>query len=338
MIYLETYFDLCNGVIPQMVLSAMLLQAGNQRASAYKNALTVNLTSSNTFSFDGYFLTLQGVLPLTESRYLLTVPSLINRIGAMNNENVIQLNDLVGLPVNGFSPRPGLTPVALPPNIANLSEGVLVLEKRLAYLLLLQAKRNNLNILYNYLYYTRLAGEIQRRTNAKSPQITNNSSGSYISGWVYSYTVDVYGRSTSITNACISNLFTTYSALKSLLPATATTFELICDWLQIEMSKDNPVTLPNLDFDLLTSNIADTIAQLRYQEPLHDPQGLVSIDNQGDVSSEITANGDSASPPIDLPSNPYSQQNSDSPLIDRPSADYSSLASNSPTTDPLPGC
>jgi hypothetical protein len=335
MIYQETYFSDCHGVIPQIVLSSMLIQAGNIRASAYKNALTVDLSTANTFNFNGYFLELQGVLPFTESRYLLTVPSIINRVGAMNNENVSMLNDLVGLPVAGFA-RTTDREVELPPNIDNLSQGVLVLEKRLAYLLLLQAKRNNLNTLYNYLYYTRLAGELSRNVNQKFPVITQNSTGSYISGWIYSYSEQhAFGRSAVITNACIANLFTTYPSLKRPLPQT---FEDICDWLALEMDKSDPITLPDLDFDLLVNNIAETVERLRYQEPPHDPLGLVSIDNQGDVSSEITSTGDNASQPVPLPDNPYSQGSNDSPLIDRPSADYSSLTNSEPTTDPLPSC
>jgi hypothetical protein len=333
MIYQEAYFDNCHGTIPQIVLSSMLLQAGNIRASAYKNALTVDLSNANNFTFNGYFLELQGLLPFVESRYLLSVPSIISRVGAMNSENVLMFSDLMGLPVNGFT-RTTDREVALPPNIDNLSTGVLVLEKRLAYLLLLQAKRNNLTTLYNYLYYTRLSSEIQRFTNVKEPLL--NANPVYISGWIYTYpSQHALGRSTSIVNACISNLFTTYPSLKRSLPQT---FENICDWLTLEMDKSDPITLPDLDFDLLVNNIAETVETLRYQELPHDPLGLVSIESQGDVSSEITSSGDNASQPVSLPDNPYRQTNSDSPLIERPSADYSSLTDSSPITDPLPSC
>jgi hypothetical protein len=344
MIYLESYFDDCNGLIPQIVLSAMALQAGNIRANVYKNALTVDLSAANTFSFDGYFLTLEGILPLTESRYLLTVPSLISRIGAMNSENLLVLSDTLGLPVDGFDPRPNLEPVQLPPRIENLSTGVLVLEKRLAYLLLLQSKRNNLRTLYNYLYYTRLAGEIERFINTKTGilgvRVSGNSVQEYIAGWEYKY-IQIYPlrRSASITKVCIDNLFQTYPSLKRLLPDTAIYLESISDWLRVEMSNDNPVTLPNLDFDLLVGNIAEKIADLRYQEPPHDPLGSVlNDDNFGDVSSEISGGGGDASSPVGLPNDPYSSQGSDSPLVDRPSQNYGSPANNSPTTDPLPGC
>jgi hypothetical protein len=353
MIYLENYFDDCNGVIPQLVLSAMALQAGNIRANVYKNALTVDLSAANTFSFDGFFLTLQGILPLTESRYLISVPSLISRIGAMNSENLLVLNDLLGLPVAGFDPRPNLRPVVLPPAIDNLSAGVLVLEKRLAYLLLLQAKRNNLNILYNYLYYTRLAGELARYQNTKSAVIVNvppsavvvgnqavyTGGYSYIGGWNYFYIEEhPLGRSTSITNICINNLFNTYPSLKRLLPNTAIDLETICDWLQIEMTKDDPIKLPDLDFNLLVDKIADKIAELRYQEPARNPLGTVMNENGEDVDGTISGTSTSGTDFVPVPQFAFSYAESESPLVDRPSADYSSLTNSSPTTDSLPPC
>lgn len=350
MIYQETYFDDCHGVIPQIVLSSMLLQAGNIRASAYKNALTVDLSTANTFSFNGYFLELQGILPFTESRYLLTVPSIINRVGAMNGENVSMLNDLIGLPVNGFI-RTTANEVTLPPNIDNLSQGVLVLEKRLAYLLLLQAKRNNLNTLYNYLYYTTLASDITRRSNTKVPVTTTVGGGAttspsgatytsgytYISGFIYGSISEPQGRSTIILSSCIRNLFATYPSLIRPLPNN---FADICDWLEVEMVKSDPITLPDLDFDLLVGNIAEIIEALRYIESLHDPQGLVPNDAI-DVSSEIgpisgIENG--SAPTLELPVNVYTDPGNLSPLEDRPSANNSSLTGSSPKTDPLPPC
>ncbi len=335
MIYPDTYYDDCHGLIPQLVLSAMILEAGNIRSSAYKNALQVDLSAANTFSFDGYLLTLQGRLPFTESRYLLTLPSVINRVSAMNSENVSMLTDLMGLPVAGFS-RTAQIEVSLPPDIGNLSTGILVVEKRLAYLLLLQAKRNNLNILYNYLYYTRLAGELARSANTTVPY----SAGNGLFGVLYNYVlIHPLSRSTSITIACLDNLYKTYPSLKRVIPATIVTLDEISDWLQTQMSSDNPITLPDLDFYLLVGNVAEKVAELRYQAPPHDPLGVVLNESGSDVSSEITSTGASVSPEVALPdSNPFTSGSESDPLVDRPSADYSSLTNNSPTTDSLPPC
>ena len=341
MIYQETYFDDCHGLIPQVVLSAMLLQAGNIRAATYKNALTVDLSDANNFTFNGYFLQLDGILPFVESRYLLTVPSIINRVGAMNSENVLQFSDMMGLPVNGFT-RTTDREVTLPTGIENLSTGVLVLEKRLAYLLLLQAKRNNLNILYNYLYYTTLASDFTERVNTKEyllPRIGVFQSFVTVfkGGWNHGHFFRPRGRLIPVTAMCMSNLFNTYPSLKRYIPTTD--FSGVCDWLELEMAKNDPVTLPDLDFDLLVDKIADRVAASRYIEPLNVPQGFVPNEDSGsDVDSGISgeSTGDGGSD-VATPDSPFASDDSDSPLDDNPS-DEQSASNNSPTTDPLPPC
>ena len=351
MIYQETYFDDCHGLIPQIVLSAMLLQAGNIRAATYKNALTVDLSDANNFTFNGYFLQLDGILPFVESRYLLTVPSIINRVGAMNSENVLQFSDMMGLPVDGFT-RTTDREVTLPTNIENLSTGVLVLEKRLAYLLLLQAKRSNLNILYNYLYYTTLASDFTERINTTEflppgREVFQSIVIWFYGGTVYNHFFRPRGRLVVVLQLCMNNLFATYPSLMRYIPITnifnsVLTFSEVCDWLELEMAKNDPVTLPDLDFDLLVDKIVDRVADLRYIELLNDPQGFVPLGSESDVSSEIQAqdqSGESGNNDVPRMITLFPDNNNDmSPFQDRPSSNQSSTGGGSPKTDPLPPC
>ncbi|WP_373545028.1 hypothetical protein [Chamaesiphon sp.] len=352
MIYDSTYFDNCNGVIPQIVLSSCLLQAGNERAALYKNQLTTDNSQTTTFSFDGDFLTINGVLPLAESSYLITKPSLISRIGAINSENASMFSDILGLPVAGFDPRPGLTPVVVPLIATNLSNGILVLEKRLAYLLLLQQKRNYLIQLYNYLNYTRLASELVRTRNIATPIIgevvpatatttggTATFTGAVIGtvGWDYTYEIDPIVRVGSIIGTCLSNLYTTYPDLYRLLPTISGLSDL-SDWVVAEMQKPDPILLPPIDFNLLVDNIADTINEARQQPAPREPLGVVMNDNQSDVSSTISGLVSNGNNNVETPSNTFSETTNDARALSEPSSSNTSPLTPDRPNNSLPPC
>jgi hypothetical protein len=156
MIYPPTYFDDCHGLIPQTVLSIMALQAG--LTAGRKNSFVADNTNALNFTLDSQtntisVLTLTGYLVIAEARYLLSQQSIVDRVNALNDSNISLLADAIGLPHDSFDLRPALTPVSLPSGINHLSTGELLIEKRLAYLLLHLQKINNLKSLYNFLRF-----------------------------------------------------------------------------------------------------------------------------------------------------------------------------------------
>jgi hypothetical protein len=350
MLYTSNYFDNCNGLIPQIVLSSCLLQAGNERAAIYKNQLTTDNSKTTTFSFDGSFLNIRGLLPLAESRYLITQSSLINRIGAVNSENASMFGDIIGLPVNGFLPRSTQQSVVLPSNVESLSIAPLVIEKRLAYLVLLQQKRNRLIELYNFLHYTNLASAVIRSRNVVEPVIgiisyrTAVWNGNSLTiadqlngviGYNYSYVSDPVGRSTSIVDICLNALARTYPDMLRFNTGNKT-LEQWSEWVVTELAKNNPILISPIDFNLLVDSVSEAVAAIRLQPTPRNPLGYVANESGTDVSATISS-GDSRNDSVDVPT-PFGSSGNDSPLLPAtPTQDYQSQTNQNPS-DTLPPC
>jgi hypothetical protein len=330
MFYPSTYFDTCNGLLPQVVLSSMLLQAANERSKAYAGVFLTDISQSTTFALAGdlsdvSYLSISGWLPIAEARYLITQQSIVSRVSAMNAFNVVAFTDIIGLPQAGFNPR-NLPAVVLPVGIDHLSRDELVLEKRLAYLLIRLHKRNLLYNLYN----------IVRAIFVNS--ITNTVS---IVGTNYVQSANKVLH-IPLVNYCLGRLFTDYPRLEIIIFGSASSYtdptrlETISGWLLTQLQSSNPELIPSVDLEFIRNLLGDvydyskdnTTEAYSSNEPT-----LTTVTAAGDVSSEIKSAGGSSrenSVPI-LPLSFFgdndSKVSSDSPIEPR---------SNSPLNQDTP--
>jgi hypothetical protein len=268
--------------------------------------------------------------------------------------------DIIGLPVNGFLPRSTQQSVVLPPNIESLSIAPLVIEKRLAYLVLLQQKKNRLIELYNFLHYTNLASVLIRSRNVVEPVIgvisyrsavwTGNSvtitgEATGVIGYNYSYVSDPVGRSTSIVDICLNALIKTYPDMLRFNVGSKTLSQW-SEWVVTELAKNDPILISPIDFNFLVDSVSEAVTAIRLQPIPRERLGYVANESGTDVSATISS-GDSRSDSVDVPT-PFggsgngSSENggsgNDSPLLPAtPTQDYQPQTNQSPN-DTLPPC
>jgi hypothetical protein len=336
MFYPSTYFDTCNGLIPQVVLSSMLLQAANERSKAYAGVFLTDISQSTTFSLTGdlsdvSYLNISGWLPIAEARYLITQQSIVSRISAMNAFNVVAFTDIIGLPQAGFNPR-NLPAVALPAGIDHLSSGDLILEKRLAFLLLRLHKRNLLYNLYNVLRAIVLNSTVNTYTYSASL------------GYTASASKVLHLR---LINSFLYRLFAIYPRLEIAIfgsisdPTDVDRLENISDWLKLQLESSNPTLIPYIDPGFINDLISD-VSDSASSDVVAATSGVgfdTAITAAGDVSSEISSTGSTSGNPIYVPlfgelNDPASGAGSDSPIAPR---DNSPLNNDKPVNS-LPEC
>lgn len=306
MLYSPDYFDTCNGLVPQIVLSSMLLQAGNNRTRAYANVFQTDISDTTTWNLAGdlsdvTYLNISGWLPVMESRYLISQQSIVSRVSAMNQFNVDIFADAVGLPQAGFS-HPNLPEVVLPPGITNLSTEELVLEKRLAFLLIKLHKQNLLKAFHNIIYSIVLHVRIQPVVAAG---ITSPNFILHVNS----------------INYFIGKLFTAYPRLEIQIfgqesdPTDELRLETISDWILAQLQSPDPVLVPVFPPDFIESLFGEFVP------PRNRLNANVetAITAGEDVSSEISSSepdNPNAIPPIPTFGNNNSS-NSDSPIEPR---------------------
>lgn len=297
----------------------MLLQAGNIRSA--KNLIVNDQSGAITFNVAGERLNISGYLPIAEARYLLTLPSIISRVNALNSENVALLNDSIGLPQAGFTRLAALRPVTLPPNVEHLSSGQLVVEKRLMYLLLDLQKRQNLTSFYNFLRWVYLSSitKLVTLTTTVISAATANGDGtvSYDNRNVYSWTYGAEVSSLQVIDICIDELFKKYKFLKATINSTFigtyagdNRLKRLTEWVVMQLDSDFPEYVPFIDIGYVADDVSDLITIAFTLPPF--PADSYSTTIQGDVSSEI-GSGDSVS----LAPNPYGDTLTDNPFVTR---------------------
>jgi hypothetical protein len=279
MIYPPTYFDNCNGLIPQIVLSSMLLQAGNERTRQYNNAFLKDISDAvNWFqntSEGKTFLNISGYLPLVESRYLINTLNIVERISALNSFDASSLSDATGLPVDVFA-HPALQSVTLPPDIPHLSIDELVVETRLAYLLLLLEKKNNLIAFYNCLNAIKIFA---------TSRLWDVATLSYTTDCILNKVVEI----------CFENLFQKYRRLKPKITgieSEANKLEFASDWLKLQMESSNPEHIPKIDLVDFVDGISEIINAFKSQVTFPVNTSIFVVGGN-DVSSEISSGGNS---------------------------------------------
>jgi hypothetical protein len=336
MFYPSNYFDTCNGLIPQVVLSSMLLQAANERSKAYSGVFLTDISQSTTWTLAGdlsdiSYLNISGWLPIAESRYLISQQSIVSRISAMNPFNVVAFTDILGLPQAGFNPR-SLPAVVLPAGVEHLSTGDLILEKRLAYLLIRLHKRNLLYNLYNVL----------RAIVVNS--VVNTYSFAPGTGYAINQHPVLFMK---LVNLFLGNLFAVYPRLEQIIfngfsdPTNVNRLEDISEWLKLQLESSNPMLIPYIDPDFI-NGLIDTASDTASSDVVAATAGGTAFETTitaaGDVSSEITSTGSSSGNPIYIPLfgelNDPANNSSDSPIAPR---DNSPLNNDKPVNS-LPEC
>jgi hypothetical protein len=228
--------------------------------------------------------------------------------------------------------------------IEHLSTGALIVEKRLAYLVLLQEKRNNLIQLYNFLGYTTFASVVDKSFNTREPIIgtitTPSGAITRAVGWFYGYTVKPLTRSRLIVKICLEQLFLAHPLLKQIIGSVATdSIDILSDaseWVVDQLTLDDPITLLPIDSNSLIASVESLISPFREVETPHIPQGAVLNEDDGDVSSEISSS-DNTTLPLELPQSVYDSPVAAKVLEDSPGRNYSPLTNDQPDNT-LPEC
>lgn len=284
MLYPANYFDNCNGLIPQIVLCILLLNASKEKT--FKNAIYKDISDSANWKEQDNVLNLDGYLPLMESRYLVSTSDISERIGALNTYNVALLSDVVGMPFAGFPTWDNLEPVVIPANVPNLSTGQLIVEKRLACLLFQLEKRNRYYELYNYLRYVKLAstGYLYEY---------NNQDGKWYPGtFSFNSGERAYLR---VINVCIDALTTNYPEFKLLLDLSdrsSNRLVTLGSWLQERMTNFD-VMIPRVDANALTAEVSSFVET--YRDPsLLTPFGSALGFAEGEGNGNIVDGGSSS--------------------------------------------
>jgi hypothetical protein len=349
MLYPSDYFDECNGLIPQIALCAMLLEAGNEKGKANKSILAKDVSDSAVWSLDSSgsddigYLSLSGYLPLMESRYLVNTQNLVDRLNAVNSFNVALISDAVGLPHSGFDTAQ-LEGVILPSGIPHLSTDELVVEKRLGYLLLKLQKRNNLYSLFNYLRWIYL--------NCLIIPITQwNYTGTYGGdGNVYGsvdYETSIYGNKSmflKVINLAIDLLLSIYPYLENIIFSGTSDNETdrlahISGWLQSQLQLSELPWIPTIDYESLISSISDSVTTAKAYTM---PTNLIPLvfSSSSDYADSQVSDGSEGSNDANLDSPPaFNNNQSDDadPLEGETSRSYSILNSDRPINT-LPEC
>jgi hypothetical protein len=152
MFHSADYFDNVDGDVPQLVLAALTLQAGNRHNNNNKSNL-VDVADKVDWSLSYQdtelqpILSIQIELPIDDLKYLLDNNPIWNKIGAWNDTST---QDNIYLARKSVYTAGGM-PVEYPASTPKLTASPYIVENRVAFLLLLLQKRKALYTLYNAL-------------------------------------------------------------------------------------------------------------------------------------------------------------------------------------------
>lgn len=312
----------------------MTLQAGNWKTRGFiapqkDNSEAITFQVTNNLNDDAAMLTIEGVLPIAESTYLISKSSLCERVGALNYYDTGGIGSTIGLPFLGTSNT--FKPVILPAGVPGLSGGNLILERRLAFLLTENIKLNNFYRLINFMHYVNLISTIR-------PVTYNPLTGGVVLG-VESLLVPVI-------NLLINSLFYYYPKFKEIIPLTGTPVYLdeINDWIAERLADPYLISIPRIEYARIIEETAEQIELWKdYRNQLRQDAlsiGGATATAASDTSAAIVASPIESTSTLSIPDNFNNSSNNSilsSPIESPVNRSYEALTADRPINT-LPEC